>query len=666
MKHTDRKSISRFRFADLFIVILCFSVIIYSVSLFRRDLFQTIQQQNEKPVGTVILKNNIVQRRSADSVLWDRPKVKSPVYLGDLIRTAELSTATLSIEGRQIEIGENTLMRIQFSPDGGDTLQIELTEGNIGVIAGGDSGGLQLSVMGRVVEMGTETTLAATAGKDGMTVEVSEGAAVFLEEGGSREISSGTIIALDTEGTQRLEPAVVVTRPRANARYVKNTPQPLPVSFAWNRINLQPKDPLRLEIAADRNFSRIVQSLGNLDASAEVPFEAGTWNWRLSYGDTILSAGRLVIVEASDLALLSPAMGSLFRYQDEQPSLRFQWSEIEEASHYIFEVSQTADFYNLKINKQVTASFFEDSSLSEGTWYWRVQPIFPSTHEGSAPFSHVSFFLIEQTAIKEEQAITLPEGEQLSKLEQLLLPEAKTALIEPAPEPKPPPVPVELRLISPARGARLPGLAALREQTVFTWDADGEVQSSRFVLSKNSNPLGGRPAVEIPNPGRTIRLNRLEEGIWYWTIEARAANGLISAAEPRRLDVLSIPLLPVPMNLQPSNGYRISIEQLRTQRNIVFGWSTVPGANAYIFTLYEQTANGRRPINHATVRSAGWTLENVSTLGRGTFVWQVEAVNRNSSDTIEQHGRVSEYSFTIDIPSPHPIQIEDPGILYGF
>jgi hypothetical protein len=59
-------------------------------------------------------------------------------------------------------------------------------------------------------------------------------------------------------------------------------------------------------------------------------------------------------------------------------------------------------------------------------------------------------------------------------------------------------------------------------------------------------------------------------------------------------------------------------------------------------------------------------LENLAVLGRGTFIWQVEAVNRNSAGTIEQRGRVGENSFIIDIPRPGRVQIEDPGTLYGY
>jgi len=87
----NSRAAKRLRLADIIIVILCLSITVCSVNLFRNDLYQTIRLQNVQPVGTITIKNNIVQRRIADRVLWDRLRVTSPVYLGDIIRVAELS-----------------------------------------------------------------------------------------------------------------------------------------------------------------------------------------------------------------------------------------------------------------------------------------------------------------------------------------------------------------------------------------------------------------------------------------------------------------------------------------------------------------------------------------------------------------------------------------------
>jgi len=229
----------------------------------------------------------------------------------------------------------------------------------------------------------------------------------------------------------------------------------------------------------------------------------------------------------------------------------------------------------------------------------------------------------------------------------------------------PPAVPAKLRLIAPAHKASLPGLTALRRQTVFQWDSSGEVEKLRFVLSRNSNPLRGKPAVERLNPGKTIRLDRLEEGVWYWTVEGRSAGGPVRA-EPRQLRVQPIPLLSAPGNRLPPDRYRVTIDEIRKTGTINFRWSAVPGANAYIFTLYQRTANGRRrKIEERTLTNTGWTPDDIRSLDeQGTYIWQVEAVNRDQAGKIDQHGKPGENIFIMDIPWPDPVQLKDPKVRY--
>jgi len=533
----------------------------YSINLFRRDLSQTINLYNVKPVGTIIIKKNTVQRRLADRVLWDRLRVESPVYLGDTIRVAELSAATLDIEGRQINLDENTLIRIQPAQDDSGAPQIELSEGNISVTTG-EGGGLRLAVQGRVIKVEAGTVLTAAAGEDGFSARVNEGTAAFI---GNKTVTQGEMLSFNAEGTELRQPAAVVTQPRPNARYVKNTPRPLSVSFAWNRINLETEDRLRLEIAADSYFNRVVQSVENLNASAEISLEAGLWNWRLSYDGAVLSTGRLSVTEASNLNLLSPVKGSLFRYQDDPPSIYFQWSEVEEALYYIIEISPIQDFANPYISKHTASPFFTDSWLGPGRWYWRVQPFFPSAYEGIAGFSQVSYFNIEQAVIN--------AGDEI-----IVLPEPK---IEPA--------------------------AAVKEAP---------------PLKEKAPPVQ-------------------------------------QAKKP-----LPPPLLPPPGNRSPANGQRIGIEELKAQKGIVFRWSGVTGANAYTITLYKKTANGRRQIRRIPLgNKTTWTLDNVSMLGRGEFVWQVEASYTRRDGTVERSGRPGENSFVIDVPIPE-VHMENPGVLY--
>jgi hypothetical protein len=125
-------------------------------------------------------------------------------------------------------------------------------------------------------------------------------------------------------------------------------------------------------------------------------------------------------------------------------------------------------------------------------------------------------------------------------------------------------------------------------------------------------------------------------------------------------------LLSAPQAIQPAQRTVYGFDRLLSQRKIDFRWSSVRGANAYIFILYEQTARGRKQILRATInRGTSYTMQNLRLLEKGNFVWQVEAIRTGRRNVIEQHGRPLESTFTVNFPVPGPIQIEDTGILYG-
>ncbi|MDR0291071.1 MAG: LysM peptidoglycan-binding domain-containing protein [Treponema sp.] len=400
--------VKNFWLIDIFVVVFFLSTAAAGLYLFRLDLFRTLEARDEEPAGIIIIRNNVVQRRYADRTIWDRLIVDSPVYSGDLIRAADLSDATIDVEENQIGLNENTLIRIQHDPEGRGPFQIELKEGNLNVTTVAGGSGLMLNLMGRQVQAAPGAVLNAEMGEEGLIVQVNEGSATFIEEGKTRELSEGTMIAQDTNGVERIIPAAVVMRPQANARYLKNKPEPFPVNFSWRRINLEAGEPMRLELAGDPNFTRNFKVIEGLDTQVLANFDTGLWYWRLAYEDVVLSAGRFTIADATGPNLQSPVAGSVFRYYRELPKLRFQWAQKPGASHYIIEIGEAADFINPSISRQLSAASFIRSDLGPGTWYWRVRPVFSSAYEGSSDYSPAASFRIEQTNDPQAPAIEVP------------------------------------------------------------------------------------------------------------------------------------------------------------------------------------------------------------------------------------------------------------------
>jgi len=394
-------SLNKFRFIDILVLVIFISTAFLGLYLFRQDLMQTIDARDMEPAGIITIKNNIVQRRHEDRVLWDRIYVDSLVYPGDLIRVAEMSSTAIDIKKNELFLNENTLIRIQQAM-GGNNFHIELQGGEISVTSGEESSGITLNLMGTQIQTMSGSTLNASAGESGVSVQVSEGKAEFIKKGETREITEGAMIAFDKKGEEKKLPSAVVISPKPNARYLKSGNEMLVIDFLWNRINFEEGQTLSLEVARDSVFSRNVSVTNGLNNSTQAAFSAGLWYWRLLYEGKTVKKGQFTVVDSDGPALVSPVNGSIFRYQDTPPKTRFQWAEKQNASGYVIEINDKDDFSAPKITRQTNAASFVTAQFETGTWYWRVKPVFPSNYQGNASYSSVSSFQVIKTKEKTE------------------------------------------------------------------------------------------------------------------------------------------------------------------------------------------------------------------------------------------------------------------------
>ncbi|MDR1374041.1 MAG: hypothetical protein LBJ24_03620, partial [Treponema sp.] len=159
-------------------------------------------------------------------------------------------------------------------------------------------------------------------------------------------------------------------------------------------------------------------------------------------------------------------------------------------------------------------------------------------------------------------------------------------------------------------------------------------------------------------------LPRLRPGDYYWTIRAESFDGFdISAGTPYLLRVLPIPLLPPPADRRPADGRVINGAELKENRNIVFSWNAVPGASGYLFSL-ENEDTGEVIVREGPLAETAFTLEQLSLLDRGSFVWRVEAV-LTETDEIIQRGEAGGNRLGIAFNLPGAPALQRPGILYG-
>ena len=406
-----------FRFLDFLIIIILLLTAVVFLDMFRHDLLFTFNLQNVKPIGTVVVKRNSVQRRLGDHVLWDRLTRDSPVYVWDIIRVADVSEATLYIEENTINLEENTLIRIVPSDDD-EGFQIIMSYGTLSHYAEEGAGKITLEINGQIIALQPNTVLRAVAAEN--------------------------------------RPATVQT----------------------------------------------VESIAR---------------------------------EIQSPRLLSPALNSLFFYQDDLPVLNFQWTETEDALSYLLEVSNSPEFAYSRIQRQSPVAYLTVSDLEEGTWFWRVTPLLPAVFGNNFNPSSVEFFRIQQSAVKaDDTGLSISEWLAMEAPSAELLPEIPEHLIpahfipEPEPEPEPPPPPRVTLLaapqnLRPSRGTNFGYNELLAHRTfAFSWSAVQGANYYIFTLSRQT--AAGRQQIVRTTLNSTsytlTNLRLLDRGNFVWQVEA--------------------------------------------------------------------------------------------------------------------------------------------------
>jgi hypothetical protein len=322
----------------------------------------------------------------------------------------------------------------------------------------------------------------------------------------------------------------------------------------------------------------------------------------------------------------------------------FSWQNEAEADSYTLLISASPDLRDPLITRRADRNYAtygaEETLLREGRYYWGV---YQTDREGAV------------SAVSPSRPFTVHAGKIV--LQPTFPPDNYTVT-----------------------KAELPDIR-------FTWKTNLS-EPLRFQVS--DTPDFSRLVIDEITRGESFRGRPLDDGKWYWRITAQA--GTVNMRTPGRsfqvvppavapvpppeppprptpapAKVTPIPplLLPEALGRRPENGHVIGPGQLRESRIITFAWDPVPGADAYIFTLYKEEAGGRRLIQRWASTRNSRPLYDLSLLENGSFIWQVEAVGQAEDGSVKQHGTVGENSFTVDIPVLRRNTANNPGIVYG-
>ncbi|MDR3020095.1 MAG: hypothetical protein LBU66_04250 [Treponema sp.] len=701
-------------FADILVIIICVFGFFLCLFLFQRDLNATFLRQGKQPVGTITFRYNMAQRRFEDRLIWDRLRNDSPLYNGDIIRTADLSEATITfLNEDKINLSSNTLIQIFYDEDTGS--KIEISGGGINVNA--VSSGMVIASGNNLVtvESGSVMRLASHT-NNSMNISVSEGTTVFQGEA----VTAGSGLFLN-EAREIIPVAQTVpVSPQGGAQVLTQSEDGVSVDFIWNKINFTPDTLSRLEIARDRSFRQIYFSRNLNEDRLGVVIPPGTWYWRLyptalsatlSATDTPTTArltarqpaqeipySRIVVAYTHVPVLVSPRENQEITYQS-SASVRFLWTVSPQAVSYNLQAADNPSMQNPVLNVSVNSRADGDqlsilsTSLKEGTWFWRITPVYSRDFQGEATPSVVQSFVLkhEPPAPQVIPAVAVTEGattaittveaaasvaplsvlsalqnEVASRISQRretrarrretaardIFSSANVAAVPPSPAPVEPP-PVVAPLVAP------PPVVTPPVVTPVTPPPAPVVEPEVVPQPVVEEPVVAQPVIEPVIEPEIVTAPAVEP-----VAEQSVAEQHIVAQPTVEQPVVVQP--PAAQNWISAGFHTITPEQVRFSRDASFSWDVVPEADGYVLKIHKINDNERITVLETPVLSeTSFVVEDIRFLGRGDFIWQVEAVIVSQDGSIERLGETIENILIINLPQPRHIRTMHLGTLYG-
>ena len=648
-------------FVNILILLLCIAGSGLCIFLFWKDLNVTLARLGEQPLGTITFRYNTAQRHFVDRLIWDRLHNTSPLYNGDVIRTADMSEATITFAygGDIVDLASNTLIQI-FSDAKG--LRIDFSGGGISVNTSpagvhGSSGGSR----GMVIKSGNKllnvesgaVVRAASLHNGVLDLAVSKGTAVLesTQSGeGASTIEAGSSLVLNASGETLNVPRAVALSPSPGARFLSQSAEEIPVNFSWNNIDYPSGTLTRLEIASDRSFNRISFSKTSGGNALVFIMSEGTWFWRL-YPATKekpedIPYSKITIIHSPVPTLISPAEGQTIQYHSVPPPLRFLWNSSPEASFYNLEVADNPSLQNCALKLLVEQDAGDQisvvtSALKEGVWYWRVTPVY-------------SRDLVDT---KEQ---SLSGGRKPSAIQSFVI-KSGAPLTAPVP-------------IAPVTNTMF-NIEAPKRDFFFSWRKKSEAVSYTIRISPNSDMSS--PIIERTLTDTYYRYGAdetvLNAGTWYWTVRQTADNGdvspdsaprifiaaqgdiallrhtnqgpaqsLIVAAAPAVTESISAPELNKPKAFATTGNGSLVIKD---GQPVNFSWKSKSDTLNFTFRLYGGAAS-QKPVLEKTVRGLNFSV-NMDNYKNGAYTW-----------TVQGAGPASTQSFSVT--HLHPVILEFP------
>ena len=482
-------------FSDWRVPTLLGVIIAIFLLLFYLDYTRTVDIGDREVIGFIRYRNNIVQRRFADQVIWSNLQNESPLTDEDTIRSANLSDAEIHLnDGTVIRIDENSMFFLDLS---GGRPTINFQGGTLEIARGTNGNGEASDLLIQTAQGDlsvADSDLRLEAGEAGVNVQVNRGQARFEAGGETHTVGQFERAQIDSSGVSVREVNLRLRSP-VHQQLIAGAANQIRVNFTWQIAGAY--RPITFELARQRTFSRIDRSLTVNETGTTLSLSPGTYFWRIrgrnqSTGRTEESEVRkLIVAQNSNLALVTPANGAEMNYVEQSPPVHFRWLPSDLAGAYSFRLATDAALNNVVREETTSTTAITVSDLAPGVYHWRVTTR-PAIEGVSAVSSPIFRFSLSQRSQYAAPVALRPAGETF----------AHTAI--------------------PASGI------------AFDWQASSEFRNFDLQVSSDSGFTSIVIEKQVSNRSSYLSREALANGTYYWRVRGRSASGQTSAYSATR------------------------------------------------------------------------------------------------------------------------------------
>jgi len=377
-------------------------------------------------------------------------------------------------------------------------------------------------------------------------------------------------------------PATVLLSPTQNTTIPSNN-----IAFVWE--NQPNSDRYTLQVSTRSDFSSYVVNVGSIKGTSYSITKLDdnkTYFWRVRTANPSGSGIRTLswtfktgtsLILSTEPKLLSPINNA----NNLQNSVGFSWDNVNNASTYGLEISESSSFQSLLVNQTniVSNNFLINNFTLGETFYWRVYAIVNGV---KGNYSQIRSFSTQSTEVS---------------------------------------LPSSTILLSPANNS-----SSLPISLVLTWTQVPTSTSYRLQISTNST-FSSLVTDLHDLVGNSFSLNNLVENtLYFWRVGTanQAGNGTFSETWSFKTGAFTQSQTPGPAILfSPSNN------STNRSRPVSFVWRKVPNATSYrIQIATSQRFGSSVVVSEGNISDTTVTISNLNATTR--YFWRIRTPDGNT------------------------------------